>query len=176
MFAPARLRSIAIAVALVLAGIGISLAPALVIRFAHATLSLPGVNGPFLGDQNTNLYSVANAINNNNQLAFTPAISASQTVGQANCTQLTTPLNDVTISASTGYVCLPTATAGRVVWIYNPTGQTVDIYSSATSFVSGTADTINGQPGTTAYAKMTTGLSVTCFAAANGAWACISGS
>jgi hypothetical protein len=171
-----RLRSIAAAVALVLVGVSIALAPALIIRFAHATLSLPGVNGPFLGDQNTNLYSVANAINNFNQLAFTPAISASQTVGQANCTQLTTPLNDVTVSASTGYVCLPTATAGRVVYIFNPSGQTVDIYSSATSFVPGTADFINGTAGTTAYTKMISGLSVTCFAPANAVWACISGS
>jgi hypothetical protein len=167
-----RLRSIAAAVALVLVGVSIALAPALIIRFAHATLSLPGVNGPFLGDQNTNLYSVANAINNFNQLAFTPAISASQTSGQANCTQLTTPLNDVTVSASTGYVCLPTALAGRVVWIANPSGQTIDIYSSVASFVPGTADTINTLAGTTLYGGLTTGLKTTCFVPANGAWFC----
>jgi hypothetical protein len=164
-FPMTRLRPIVATVVLVLFGVGITL-------MAHATLSLPGVNGPFLGDQNTNLYSVANAINNFNQLAFTPAISASQTSGQANCTQLTTPLNDVTVSASTGYVCLPTATGGRVVWIYNISGQTIDIYSSAASFTPGTADTINNTAGTIPYTPLVTTAKVMCFSPANGVWAC----
>jgi hypothetical protein len=158
----ARFRAFGAAFALVTLG-----------ALAHAALQLPGVQGPFLGDQNTNLYTVASAINNNNQLAFTPAISASQTVGQANCTQITTPLNDVTVSAATGYLCLPTATAGRVVWIYNPTGQTVDLYTSAASFTPGTQDTINGTTGTTAYTALVTTSKVMCFAPANGAWACM---
>lgn len=158
----ARFRAAGAAFALVLLGI-----------VAHAALQLPGVQGPFLGDYNTNLYSVASAINNNNQLAFTPAISASQTVAQANCTQLTTPLNDVTVSAATGYLCLPTATAGRVVWVANPTGQTVDLYGSATTFTPGTQDTINGTTGTTAYTAMTTTKNTMCFAPANGAWFCM---
>jgi hypothetical protein len=56
--------------------------------------------------------------------------------------------------------------------IGNGAGLTIDLYSSATSYVSGTADTINGTAGTTAYTGLTTGKNALCFAANNGAWYC----
>lgn len=142
-----------------------------------AVLPTPQVQGPFLGDQFTNIYSLQQAINFNNQQAFTATLSVSQTSGQANCTQLSNnPVVNVSTSASTGYICLPFASGGRVVYIGNAAGQTINIYSSATSFVSGTADTINGTAGTTAYAGLTSGKNAICFTPANGTWNCLSGS
>lgn len=144
--------------------------------FAHATIPLPGTNGPSLGDATANIYSLVNAVTLNNQMGFSPGLSVSQTSGQANCTQLSgNPLQEVKTSAATGYICLPTAVAGREMMIANPTNQTIDIYSSATSFTAGTADTINGSAGTSAYTGLTTGLNAYCFVPANGAWYCASG-
>lgn len=142
---------------------------------AHATLPLPAVQGPYLGDQNTNLTTIVNAINQDNQIAFTPSISASQTTTQAGCTVLVNPMNNVATSASTGSVCLPTATAGREMFIGNGTTQTIDIFSNATPFTSGTQDTINGTAGTTAYAGLTSGKNTQCFSPQNGIWYCNSG-
>lgn len=155
---------------------GVALGLVLLGSLAHAVLNPPAVNGPYLGDSQTNLSSIVAAITNDNQMSFTGVISVSQTVGQANCTNLTTALNNVTTSASTGYVCLPTAIGGRELFINNATTSTIDIYSNATSFTIGTADTINGTAGTTAYTGLTNGKNAQCFSPANGVWACASGS
>lgn len=144
---------------------------------AHATIPLPSVNGPFLGDPNANIYSLTNAVTLNNQMGFHPTLSVSQTATQAGCTQLdNNPLQEVKTSASTGSVCLPTAIAGRQMQIGNASGQTIDIFGSATTFTSGTQDTINGTAGTSAYTGLTTGKNADCFSPANGAWYCTSGS
>jgi len=146
---------------------------------AHAAqIPLPGVNGPYLGDQNNNLYTLTLSYIQNSGQGAHAGISASQTSGQVNCTQLdSNALQQVTTSASTGYVCLPTAYSGKSILIGNGvSGQTIDIYSSATSYTSGTADTINGTAGTSAYTGLSTGKNTLCFAPANGAWYCSSGS
>jgi hypothetical protein len=146
---------------------------------ANAVIQNTAPQGPYLGDANVNLYTLLQAITQDNQDGFTPTYSVSQTSGQANCTNLvsTTPMHNITTSAGTGYICLPTAFAGRQVFIGNSvSGQTIDIYSNATSYTSGTADTINGTAGTTAYTGLTTGKNAQCFAPANGAWFCSSGS
>jgi hypothetical protein len=134
----------------------------------------PSVTGPWLGDSTFNISTLYMAHARLAGVGYNPALSASQTSGQANCTQLNNDgLQQVSTSASTGYVCLPTAVSGKVVLIANAvSGQTIDIYSSATSYTSGTADTINGTAGTTAYTGLTTGKSAICFAANNGAWYC----
>lgn len=142
---------------------------------AHATIPLPSVNGPSLGDASANIYSIVNAITQNSQMGFSSGLSVSQTSGQANCTQLgSNALQEIKTSAAAGYVCLPTAVAGKEVLIANATGQTINVYSSAASFASGTADTINGTAGTTAYTGLTTGKNADCFVPANGAWYCAS--
>ena len=137
----------------------------------------PGVTGPWLGDNYFNIYTIWRAYVTAGGMSYTSGISASQTSGQANCTVLNSDaMQEIKTSASTGYVCLPTAVAGKEVLIGNATGQTIDLYSNATSYVAGTADTINGTAGTTPY----TGLSgsnyqVQCDAIANGAWYCAAG-
>jgi hypothetical protein len=163
----ARFRAFGAAFALVLLGV-----------FAHATLQLPGVQGPFLGDQNTNLYSVASAINNNNQNAFSAALTANNANSQSTCTTITNPLNLVTTSASTGSLCLPPATAGRIVMIGNGTSNGLNLFGSNTPFVPGTQDTINGTTGSTANttvlpsASSTANKNAFCFSPGNGLWNC----
>ncbi len=161
----ARFRAAGAAFALVLLG-----------AIAQATLQLPGVQGPFLGDQNTNLFSVAQAINLNNQNAFSTV--ASTTSVQATCGVITNPLNLITTSVATGSICLPPATAGRLVFIANATANAVNLFGSNTPFVPGTQDTINGTTGSTANTAVLTTAGATapkqafCFAPANGVWNC----
>lgn len=143
---------------------------------AHATLSIPAVNGPFLGDSNTNLFTIATAINNNNQMAFTPTATAGAAATQSTCFAITNPLSNITTGASNGSICLPTATAGRELFIANSTGQTLNIFGSNTPFTIGTQDTINGTTGSTSYSSLTSGKNAQCFTPANGAWFCASGS
>ena len=136
-------------------------------------LPLPAVNGPYLGDSLNNLYQLTLAYERAEGLQNSPGLSVSQTSGQANCTQLNlAALQEVKTSAGTGYVCLPTALSGKVVMIGNASTQTIDLYGSATTAVSGTQDTINGTTGTTAYTGLTSGKSALCFAASTGAWYC----
>lgn len=169
---------------------GVSFALVLIGAFAYANVSpvwsptpgpgvtngtTPGTNGAWLGDSTFNIYTLWLAIHRGQGAGYSPALSVSQTSGQANCTQLSTDwFQEVKTSASTGYVCLPTAVAGKQVVIGNASGQTIDIYSSAVSFTSGTADTINGTAGTTPYTNLTSGKTSECFAANNGAWYCTS--
>ena len=138
---------------------------------------VPGTNGPWLGDSNFNVYTLWRNYTYGSGHSYVNGISASQTSGQANCTQLTNDaFQQVSTSASTGYVCLPTAVAGKWVVISMVPAQTLDIYSSATPFTSGTADTINGSAGTSAYTTNTGSNHTTqCFAQNNGAWNCMSG-
>ena len=103
--------------------------------------------------------------------------SISQTSGQSNCTVIgpvnASMLHKATTSASTGYICLPTAYAGKIVYIANATGHNLDLYSNATSYTPGTADTINGTAGTTAFTGLTSSNAyATCISPVNGAWYC----
>ena len=144
-----------------------------------ASLLPPAVNGPWLGDQNSNLYSIITAhIQGSGYGAGTAITTIDQTVGQANCTQtgLANMMHYLKTSAATGYICLPPALQGRLVMYQNATGQTIDIYGSNTFAVSGTQDKINGTAGSTAYTSLTNGLNTICFAPFNGLWSCITGS
>lgn len=146
------------------------------IAWLHAApLQPPAFNGPWLGDQINNLATIINAHILGSGYGTGAAITTiSQTSGQANCTQtgLKNMMHYLQTSASTGYICLPTAISGRLVMYLNATGQTIDVYSSATSFTPGTADKINGTAGTSAYTSMTSGINLICFSPANGLWAC----
>lgn len=140
-----------------------------------APVPLPGVNGPTLGDANSNLYSIIEGYTAGRGVGVSASISASQSSTQANCTQLSQApqylIANVT-GASTTYVCLPTAFSGRMQLIWMNVSQTLDIYSSAVSFTPGTTDTINTTAGTTPYTSNTGKKLTLCYAYANGAWAC----
>lgn len=163
----ARFRAAGAAFALVLLG-----------AMAQATLQIPGVQGPFLGDQNTNFFSVASAINNNNQNAFSAALAAPNANVQLTCTNITNPLNLVTSSVNTGSLCLPPATAGRIVMVGNGTSNGLNLFGSNTPFTPGTQDTINGTTGSTANTTVLPSASSTqnknafCFSPGNGLWNC----
>jgi hypothetical protein len=137
----------------------------------------PGTTGPWLGDNTFNISTLWMAHVRDAGIAYASGISADQTSGQANCTQLSADgFQQISTSASTGYVCLPTAVSGKRVTIVMVPAQTLDIYSSATSYVSGTADTINGTAGTSAYTTNTGSNRTTiCNAVNNGAWNCMTG-
>lgn len=143
---------------------------------AAAQLPFPAVNGPYLGDGNNNLYQITQAYVSGSGHGTGTGISASQTSGQTNCTAtgLVNMIHSITTSASTGYICLPTAYSGRQVVYYNSTTQTIDVYGSNTPFAGagGTNDTINGTTGSTAYTGLTTLKTMICHAYANGAWSC----
>lgn len=155
---------------------GAAFALVLLGALAHGALVLPGVQGPFLGDQNTNLYSVAQAINLNNQNAVSSLTSTTSV--QATCAVITNPLNVIAASVATGSICLPPAIAGRIVMIANPTANAANLFGSNTPQTSGTQDTINGTTGSTANttvlptAGATTPVNAFCFSPKNGAWFC----
>lgn len=157
----ARFRAAGAAFALVLLG-----------AISQAALQLPGVQGPFLGDQNTNLFTVASAINQMNQAAAAPAVAAPNGNSQATCTVITTPLVNVTSSVATGSLCLPTATQGTFVFISNTTGNTINVFGSNQPFVPGVQDTINTTAGSTANAVATV-VHAIFFSPANGVWVTI---
>ena len=139
---------------------------------SRATLPLPGVQGPFLGDQSTNLFTVAQAINLNNQNGFATLAAPNANV-QSTCTAITQPLNQVTSSTNTGSLCLPTAVAGRLIFLANGTGNGLNLFGSNQSFTVGTQDTINGTAGSTAYTSGPAANKQTvCWAPANGVWFC----
>lgn len=144
---------------------------------APTTMPLPQINGPFLGDYVNNLYTLTQAYQAGSAYGAVDLGSISQISGQANCTSIASINNSilhrVTTSASTGYVCLPTAYPGKIIYIANSTGQTVDLYSNATSYISGTADKINGTAGTTPFTGLTASNSfATCVAPVGGFWYC----
>jgi hypothetical protein len=143
---------------------------------AVTSLPLPAVNGPYLGDFGNNLYAITSNYLAGSGIGSVDLGSVSQTSAQANCTTIasvnSSELHQVTTSAGTGYVCLPTANPGKVVAVYNATGQTIDIYSNATSFTNGTTDKINETAGTTPYTGLTTHKTLICVAAVGGHWGC----
>lgn len=157
--------------------IGLSIAGAVAALAAPTSLPYPSINGPSIGDPLSNLYTMVDAYGHGTGLFSKNGISVSQSSGQSNCTQLgSDELQQLATSASTGYVCLPTAAAGKLVMISNATGQSIDIYSSATSAVAGTADKINGTAGTSAYTGLTSSEAMTvCQAPKAGLWYCMSG-
>lgn len=147
--------------------------------------STPTSFGPWLGDNNINIGNLWRAHVGQQFMSFNSGLSVSQTNTQAACTQLNNEaMQEVTTSAGTGSVCLPTAFGGKNVLIGNASGQTISLYGApatscttqfACSFVPGTQDTINGTTGSTAYTGLSTGKNVDCFSPANGKWYCSAG-
>lgn len=144
---------------------------------AHAALTLPATQGPFLGDYNVNPYTLALAINNLNQNGNSPALTATGSSSQTGALPLVNPLNQITGPAAGAGVNLPTATAGRIVMVstFLGGGNGPNIFGSNTPFTVGTNDTINGTAGSTPYNPGANKL-VVCMSPANGAWICGSSS
>jgi len=160
------------------AAFGAAFALVLLGAVAHAVLPTPGVQGPFLGDQFTNIFTLQQAVTFNNQNGFSAALTANNANSQSTCTAITNPLNLVTTSVGTGSLCLPTAVAGRIVMIGNQTANGLNLFGANAPFTVGTADTINGSTGATANttvlpsAGATAAKNAFCFSPANGAWNC----
>lgn len=167
-----RLRTLFAAAAIFVSGVVIG---AHVVERAGATLPLPGINGPSLGDTVTNLFTLTQSYVGALNLNFSPAVVAGPAATQATCFAIFNPHNNVITSAANGALCLPTAFAGRDVLIGNASGQTLNIFGSNQPFVPGVQDTINGTTGSTAYASVITGKNAECFAPANGVWYCSAG-
>lgn len=142
---------------------------------AIAAFNLSVPQGPGLGNNDVNPYTLANAINQNNGMLFTATLTAGAANTQSTCAVVVNPLTDITTSAANGSICLPPAFAGREIFIGNASGQTINIFGSNTPFTPGTQDTINGTTGSTAYTSLTSGKNAQCFVPANGAWFCSSG-
>lgn len=167
-----RIRNTCLAIAFILGGFLASIVSNHVVERVVAALPLPGVQGPSLGDQNINLYTLTQSYVSGTNVNFSPTVTAGAAATQSTCALITNLMSDVTVSAANGSICLPPALAGRVVLIGNASGQTVNIYGSNTPFLAGTQDTINGTAGSTAYTSMTSAKNADCFAPANGAWFC----
>lgn len=88
-----------------------------------------------------------------NYLSTYATVTASQTSGQSNATQLSARTNWIGTSAATGYVKLPNPTTGLQVTVINGTSQSIQLYGYA-------SDTINGTAGATGI-TLTTGKSIT---------------
>src|ERR1051325_3307822 len=102
-----------------------------------AAFVLPSVNGPSLGDQNVNVYTLSQAINTQTQAGFQGSPTAAGTT-QATCLKLLAAYKSVATTASSTGVCLPPATGGTKVVINNAGANTLSLYGSATPFKSGT--------------------------------------
>lgn len=143
---------------------------------AQAVIPLPGVNGPFLGDQSANIFSLTQALTLLNQSGFNSAITSGPANVQATCFQLSNPLNQITSNVSTGSVCLPAALPGRIVWITNTTANGVNLFGANSPAVVGTQDTINGSTGSTANTTVLPAAAANkttiCMSPATGAWNC----
>lgn len=139
------LKNFLLAVVLVTLGILINTG----IERARAVLPLPGVQGPFLGDTVTNLYSVTNALVSMNQQTTTTALTALAGGGQTGATQLNPGLNQVaTVASAADSLQLPPCTITSIVYVTNDGANSMTVFGKA-----GRTDTINGTAGATGVAQ-----------------------
>lgn len=157
-------RAMGAAFALVLLGV-----------LSHAALVIDVPNGPSLGSQNINPFTLASAIQGNNQQGFATIVPGPGNT-QSTCTVVRTPLVLITSSVANGSICLPQGLGGQTIKVLNTSGQTVNTFGSNTPFAVGTQDTINGTAGSSAFTGLTNGLSMVCFSPANGVWGCFADS
>ncbi len=100
--------------------------------------------------------------------------------GQASCFALVpgTQLYEVdTVATSGDSICLPFAVPGMDIQIRNAaSANSMNVFGQTNSnALTGTADTINGTAGSSAYA-VPSNNSVACFVAKAGVWSCVKGS
>jgi hypothetical protein len=124
--------------------LGASLGLVLIGAAAMAAFTLPGVQGPFLGDYNVNPYTLALAINQSNQQQQTIGITAGTTQTQAGATQLNYGISTVATANSGDAVALPGCVVGAVVYVINAAGNAFTVFAQNPS-----TDTINGTAGAT---------------------------
>ena len=112
---------------------------------AFAVLTLPAFNGPYLGDQNTNLYTIAQAVNQWNQQQATVNLTARAGGGQTLATQLGYGLNQVaTVASGADSVQLPACNIGAAVYVTNDGANATTVFG-----LLGRSDTLNGTAGAT---------------------------
>lgn len=118
---------------------------------SFAVLTLPDFNGPYLGDQNTNLYTVAQAINQWRQQQTTSGLTALAGGGQTGATRLGYGFNQITVVATAAdSVQLPPCNVGAAVYVTND-----DSTDAMTVFgAQGRSDTINGTAGATGVSQV----------------------
>src|SRR5216684_4014735 len=112
---------------------------------AGAVFTLPGTNGPGLGDFNVNPFTLAQAINQFNQQQSTSGLTAFAGGGQTGATPLGYGLNQVaTVATTADSVQLPACAVGAVVYVTNDGANATTVFGQA-----GRTDTINGTAGAT---------------------------
>lgn len=115
----------------------------------RAVLPLPAFNGPYLGDQATNIYTLADAVNKLNQQQATTAVTAFVGGGQTGATALGYGLNQVaTVASVADSVMLPPCNVGAVVYVTNDATNSTTVFGSRNR-----TDTINGTAGATGVAQ-----------------------
>ena len=116
---------------------------------AYAAFTLPGVQGPSQGDNNVNPYTLAKAINENNQVQVTNQLTAEAGGTQALATQLSYGINEVaTVAGAADGVQLPICVPGAVVYVSNAGAASMQVFGK-----NGRTDTINGTAGATGVAQ-----------------------
>jgi hypothetical protein len=101
-------------------------------------------------------------------MSFSAGLPAAQIGDPVGCLPLNNnALQEVKVSASNGFVCLPPAIPGKRVLVGNAVGVVMTVLPAL-----GSSDLINGFA---SYAGMT-GKNGRCFVAAPGAWSCMAGS
>lgn len=116
---------------------------------AFAAFTLPAFNGPWLGDQNVNLYTVAQAINQANQQQATTSITAHAGGGQSASVALGYGFNQVgTVASGSDSVQLPPCNVGAMVYVTNDGSNSMTVFGN-----SARSDTINGTAGSTGVAQ-----------------------
>lgn len=105
----------------------------------------PGVR---LGD----MRALQDAIGGLSNIDVAASLTALAAGTQADATQLTGGINEVlTVAGANDSVQLPAAVAGTIVFVANPSAQTLTIFGKE-----GRADTINGTAGATGVTQATT--------------------
>lgn len=145
--------------------LGYGVAPAV-----KAAFVLPATQGPFLGDNNVNPFTLAKAINEFNQHQTRDTLTATASGTQANSLQLSYGFNEVSVVATTADgVDLPRCVNGAIVFVANTSANSMTVFGLV-----GTTDTINGTAGATGVAQANAARALY-FCYKTGAWLSLRG-
>ncbi len=151
--------------------------------FSGSVLQRPSVSGPSLGDPNTNLDTVVQALQNNTFANYFSLTTLTVAAGNTTSTVLQQGFNFLTASVGvTGTLTLPTAKPGANLLVVNNTGVGVLLFGNGSNpftaggidYVNGAASSGTGVPATTTYV-LTNSLSADCYVPQGGNWWCQSG-
>lgn len=138
---------------------------------AYAAFPLNVPQGPSLGDNFVNPYTLAKAINEGNQRQATAGLTAKAGGGQTSATQLALGINEVSVVATAAdSVQLPACVPGTMVFVVNnDASDSMTVYGQV-----GRTDTINGTAGATGVAQAAAArawyVCISTASATQGAW------